>query len=137
MAKTNNPLIPPMTLGDFASMSEQEYQWRMEKMRQLEEIRYQERMEQVAKQRAPSGIADWHNQGFETRVLSEVRSEIASMQKNHRSDMNELKSEMRHAKKQVEHINGFYTWLIETYPETVAQYKALMDLQKVGVEHER
>jgi hypothetical protein len=132
MAKTNNPLIPPITLGDFASMSEQEYQWRMEKMRQLEEIRYQERMEQVAKQRAPSGIADWHNQGFETRVLTEVRNEIASMQKNHRSDMNELKSEMRHAKKQVEHINGFYTWLIETYPETVAQYKALMDLQKAS-----
>jgi len=132
MAKTNNPLAPPMTLGDFATMSEQEYQWRMQKIRQMEEARYQERIEQVAKQRAPSGIDSWHQQGFEARVLQEVRSEIASMQKNHRSDMNELKSEMRHAKKQVEHINGFYTWLIETYPETVAQYKALMDLQKAS-----
>ncbi len=59
------------------------------------------------------------------------------MQTNHSSDMHELKSEMPYAKKPVEHINGYYTWLIETYPETVAQYKALMDLQKVGVEHER
>ena len=132
MAKTNNPLAPPMTLGDFASMSEQKYQWRMEKIRQMEEARYQERIEQVAKQRAPSGIADWHNQGFETRVLSEVRSAIDRMEKDHRNAMNELKSEMRHANRKVEHINGFYTWLIETYPETVAQYKALMDLQKVS-----
>jgi len=132
MAKTNNPLIPPITLGDFASMSEQEYQWRMEKMRQLEEIRYQERMEQVAKQRAPSGIDSWHQQGFESRVLSEVRSAIENMEKTHKSAMNELRSEMRHATRKVEHINGFYTWLIETYPETVAQYKALMDLQKAS-----
>jgi len=83
MAKTNNPLIPPITLGDFASMSEQEYQWRMEKMRQLEELEYERRVNQVAKQRAPSGIADWHNQGFETRVLSEVRSAIENMEKTH------------------------------------------------------
>ncbi len=133
MSKTN-PLAPHMTLGDFASMSEQEYQWRMEKMRQLEEIRYQERMEQVAKQRAPSGIADWHNQGFETRVLSEVRSTIDKMEKMHKVEMAELRSEVRQAKNKVEHINGFYTWLIETYPETVAQYKALMDLQKATME---
>lgn len=125
----------PWVGGEYG-MSEQEYQWRMEKMRQLEEIRYQERMEQVAKQRAPSGIADWHNQGFETRVLSEVRNHINEMEKNHKSAMNELRSEVRHAARKVEHINGFYTWLIETYPETVAQYKALMDLQKVGVSHE-
>ena len=137
MAKTNNPLIPPITLGDFASMSEQEYQWRMEKMRQLEEIRYQERMEQVAKQRAPSGIDSWHQQGFESRVLSEVRSAIENMEKTHKSAMNELHSEMRHAARKVEHINGFYTWLIETYPETVAQYKALMDLQKATMEEGR
>lgn len=118
-------------------MSEQEYQWRMQKIRQLEEMEHARRVEQVAKQRAPSGIADWHNQGFETRVLTEMRSAIDIMEKNHKSAMNELKSEMRHTAKKVEHINGFYTWLIETYPETVAQYKALMDLQKVGVEHER
>lgn len=122
--------------GEY-SMSHQEYQWRMEKMRQMEEARYQERMEQVAKQRAPSGIADWHNQGFETRVLTEVRSAIQVMEKAHKTHMDDLRSEVRQAKRQVEHINGFYTWLIETYPETVAQYKALMDLQKVGAEHER
>ncbi len=134
MAKTNNPLAPPITLGDFATMSEQEYQWRMQKIRYMEEMEHARRVEQVAKQRAPSGIADWHNQGFETRVLSEVRSAIENMEKTHKSAMNELRSEMRQAKRQVEHINGFYTWLIETYPETVAQYKALMDLQKATME---
>ena len=136
MAKTNNPLAPPITLGDFATMSEQEYQWRMQKIRYMEEMEYERRVNQVAKQRAPSGIESWHQQGFETRVLTEVRNEISAMERAHRTAMNELKSEMRHAKQKVEHINGFYTWLIETYPETVAQYKALMDLQKVGVSHE-
>lgn len=132
MAKTNNPLAPPMTLGDFATMSEQEYQWRMQKIRYMEEMEHAKRIEQVAKQRAPSGIENWHRDGFEARVLSEVRNHINEMEKNHRNAMNELRSEVRHAKNKVEHINGFYTWLIETYPETVAQYKALMDLQKAS-----
>jgi hypothetical protein len=121
----------PWTGGEYG-MSEQEYQWRMEKIRQMEEARYQERIEQVAKQRAPSGIESWHQQGFEARVLTEVRSVIDKMEKNHRNAMDELRSEVRHAKNKIEHINGFYTWLIETYPETVAQYKALMDLQKAS-----
>jgi hypothetical protein len=121
--------------GEYG-MSHQEYQWRMEKMRQMEELEYERRVNKVAKQRAPSGIESWHRDGFETRVLQEVRSAIEIMEKTHKSAMNELRSEMRHASKKIEHINGFYTWLIETYPETVAQYKALMDLQKVGVEHE-
>lgn len=132
MAKTNNPLAPPITLGDFATMSEQEYQWRMQKIRYMEEMEHARRVEQVAKQRAPSGIDSWHQQGFESRVLSEVRSAIENMEKTHKSAMNELRSEVRHAARKVEHINGFYTWLIETYPDTVLQYKALMDLQKAS-----
>jgi len=36
----------------------------------------------------------------------------------------------------VMHINGFYTWLIETYPETVAQYKALLNLKRLNEEGE-
>ena len=121
----------PWVGGEYG-MSEQEYQWRMEKVRQMEEARYQERIEQVAKQRAPSGIESWHRDGFETRVLTEVRSEINEMEKNHKNAMNELRAEVRQAKNKVEHINGFYTWLIETYPDTVLQYKALMDLQKAS-----
>ncbi len=121
----------PWVGGEYG-MSEQEYQWRMQKIRYMEEMEHAKRIEQVAKQRAPSGIADWHNQGFETRVLSEVRSTIDKMEKMHKVEMAELRSEVRQAKNKVEHINGFYTWLIETYPETVAQYKALMDLQKAS-----
>jgi hypothetical protein len=118
--------------GEYSTMSEQEYQWRMQKIRYMEEMEHARRVEQVAKQRAPSGIDSWHQQGFESRVLSEVRSAIENMEKTHKSAMNELRSEVRHAKNRVEHINGFYTWLIETYPETVAQYKALMDLQEAS-----
>jgi hypothetical protein len=123
--------------GEFGTMSEQEYQWRMQKIRQMEELEYERRVNQVAKQRAPSGIDSWHQQGFEARVLTEMRSAIDKMEKVHKVEMAELRGEVNRATQKVEHINGFYTWLIETYPETVAQYKALMDLQKVGVEHER
>jgi hypothetical protein len=87
---------------------------------------------EMAIARPQKGIESWHKEGFEARVLTEVRSVITNMEKTHKSEMNELRAEMRHAKKKIEHINGFYTWLLEVYPETVAQYKALMDLQKVG-----
>lgn len=30
----------------------------------------------------------------------------------------------------VEHLRGFYGWLIHSYPETVAQYKALKELEE-------
>lgn len=100
---------------------------------QIEELRRREQMA-IAPKTRNGGIESWHREGFEVRVLTEVRAEISSMQKSHKNSMNELRSEVRDAKHKVEHINGFYTWLIETYPETVAQYKALMDLQKVGSE---
>ena len=84
----------------------------------------------MAKANMPRGIADWANEGFEHRVVQQVKEMLNSQEKHFKSTMNELRSEMRHTKQRVDHINGFYTWLIETYPETVAQYKALMDLQK-------
>ena len=31
---------------------------------------------------------------------------------------------------EVEHLKGFYGWLIHAYPETVAQYKALKELEE-------
>ena len=86
----------------------------------------------MAKINVPRGIGDWANDGFESRIARQVQDMLREHDKYFKSTMSELRSEMRATKQRVDHINGFYTWLIETYPETVAQYKALMDLQKAS-----
>lgn len=78
------------------------------------------------------GIEDWANQGFEYKVVQEVKKALAEADAKHMAQMKELQSEARHVKKTVERINGFYTWLMEVYPETYVQYKSLMDLQKAS-----
>lgn len=86
------------------------------------------------------GIESWHRSGFEEGLIREVRSLLDSQRKGYTEDMDVLmrriESEMRALHRKVDATNGFYTWLIEVYPETVAQYKALMDLQKLGEKHE-
>lgn len=84
----------------------------------------------MAKINQPRGIGDWVNEGFESRITREVRDMMREQERHFKSTMSDLRSEMRMTKQRVDHINGFYTWLIETCPETVAQYKALMDLQR-------
>lgn len=91
----------------------------------------------MAKMNAPRGIGDWANDGFESRIARQVQDMMREQEKHFKSTMSELRSEMRATKQRVDHINGFYTWLIETYPETVAQYKALMDLQRATEEPTR
>lgn len=86
------------------------------------------------------GIESWHRGGFEEGLIREVRMLLDKAEDRHRNDMDSIAarvdSEMRALRRKVDTTNGFYTWLIEVYPETVAQYKALMDLQKLGEKHE-
>lgn len=91
----------------------------------------------MAKANMPRGIADWANDGFESRIARQVQDMLREQERHFKSTMSELRTEMRMTKQRVDHINGFYTWLIETYPETVAQYKALMDLQRATEEPTR
>jgi hypothetical protein len=45
---------------------------------------------------------------------------------NHHADLiNKLQSELRDLK-------GFYHWIIDTYPEHIEQYRALLDLERAG-----
>jgi len=82
------------------------------------------------------GIDSWHRSGFEEGLIREVRSLLDYERKetHYKLDgmMNRVDVEMAELHRKVNAVNGFYTWLIEVYPETVAQYKALMDLQKLG-----
>lgn len=88
----------------------------------------------IAKTPRSGGIEDWANQGFEYKIVHEVKKDIAEADAKHTVHMKELHSEMRQVKRTVEHINGFYTWVLQVYPDTYVQYKSLMDLQKASHE---
>ena len=89
-----------------------------------------------------SGIETWHARGAEHHLVQQLEERLQKMEAAHHQEMRNHKQEMRNLASQVismnnavdarvQHINGFYTWLIETYPETVAQYKALLDLKRL------
>jgi hypothetical protein len=86
----------------------------------------------MAYNRTNYGIEDWANQGFESKIVQEVKKALAEQAAEHKSQMRDLESQVRQIRQHVNHINGFYTWLMEVYPDTVLQYKALMDLQKAS-----
>jgi hypothetical protein len=81
------------------------------------------------------GIETWHAKGAEHYLVQQLEQRLEKMEQNHKRDMtnlaNQVMSMNNAVEARVQHINGFYTWLIETYPETVAQYKALLDLKRL------
>jgi hypothetical protein len=40
-----------------------------------------------------------------------------------------MQDDIRGLRVSIEHLNGFYKWIIHAYPETLVQYKALKDLE--------
>jgi len=81
------------------------------------------------------GIESWHARGTEHYLAQQLEARLQKMDAAHKRDMTNLANQLISMNNAIEarvaHINGFYTWLIETYPETVAQYKALLDLKRL------
>ena len=82
-----------------------------------------------------SGIETWHARGAEHHLVQQLEERLAKMEQVHKQEMRNLANQVISMNNAIEarvmHINGFYTWLIETYPETVAQYKALLNLKQL------
>jgi hypothetical protein len=82
-----------------------------------------------------SGIETWHARGAEHHLVQQLEERLERMQALHHEEMctlvRQVTSMNELTEARVMHINGFYTWLIETYPETVAQYKALLNLKQL------
>jgi hypothetical protein len=57
------------------------------------------------------------------------KEDTSTILRNVRADVRELHN-------QVTKLRGFYEWMIHAYPETIAQYKALMDLQQAASNNE-
>jgi len=81
------------------------------------------------------GIESWHARGAEHHLVQQLEERLQKMDETHKREMNNLAHQVISMNNVIEarvmHINGFYTWLIETYPETVAQYKALLNLKQL------
>jgi len=86
------------------------------------------------------GIETWHARGADHHLVQQLEERLAKMQATHNEEMRNLVRQVQSmndlTQARVMHINGFYTWLIETYPETVAQYKALLNLKRLNEEGE-
>lgn len=82
-----------------------------------------------------SGIESWHAKGAEHHLVQQLEERLAKMEQVHKQEIRNLANQVLSMNSAIEarvmHINGFYTWLIETYPETVAQYKALLNLKQL------
>jgi hypothetical protein len=46
--------------------------------------------------------------------------------------MRNLQMDISQMRREMAQLKGFYEWMIHAYPETIAQYKALMDLQRAS-----
>ncbi len=67
-----------------------------------------------------------------TGTVSDYRGQYSMPQDNTSTILRNLQANMRQLHDEVNRLKGFYEWMIHAYPETVAQYKALMDLQRAS-----
>jgi len=86
------------------------------------------------------GIETWHARGADHHLVQQLEERLQKMEETHKREVRNLANQVLSMNNAIEarvmHINGFYTWLIETYPETVAQYKALLNLKRLNEEGE-
>lgn len=69
----------------------------------------------------------WVVENYQHDSRMQDSSQASTILRNIQRDINEMRREM-------EKLRGFYEWMIHAYPETIAQYKALMDLQRASNE---
>ena len=67
-----------------------------------------------------------------TGTISDYRGQYSMPQDNTSTILRNLQASVRGLHDEVNRLKGFYEWMIHAYPETIAQYKALMDLQRAS-----
>jgi hypothetical protein len=106
------------------------YEADMQQLRAQQETEIRMLQRQAQLQGANITTADYRGQ-YNTAVntLGNVGSDTSTILRNVRADIRGLHDE-------VTKLKGFYEWMIHAYPETIAQYKALMDLQRAASSNE-
>lgn len=67
---------------------------------------------------------------WETNPYTSPEAMVHHFQKQ----MRELQDGMSELATEMMHLKGFYGWLIHAYPDTIAQYKAIQELQRASLE---
>lgn len=113
-------------MSDKAKEEKRRYEADMQQLRaqQETEIRMLQRQAQIQGtiQGANITTSDYRGQ-YSGNIVS--GSDTSTILRNVQGDIREMRNEMIK-------LRGFYEWMIHAYPETIAQYKALMDLQRAA-----
>lgn len=67
-----------------------------------------------------------------TGTVSDYRGQYNMPKDDTSTILRNVQANMRQLHDEVNRLKGFYEWMIHAYPETIAQYKALMDLQRAS-----
>lgn len=71
-----------------------------------------------------------------TTNTSDYRGQYNMPQDNTSTILRNVQGDIREMRNEMIKLRGFYEWMIHAYPETIAQYKALMDLQRAASNNE-
>jgi hypothetical protein len=69
-------------------------------------------------------------------VWSDPRGQYNMPQDNTSTILRNVQGDIQKMRNEMIMLRGFYEWMIHAYPETIAQYKALMDLQRAASNNE-
>ncbi len=103
--------------GLFDKKEKAEYEATIKQMEMQNQIEMQKNMYAMMHGNVTMGNTTLGAQG-----LTSVSDSGSIILRNMQSDIRELRIN-------IEHISGFYKWIIHAYPETLVQYKALKDLE--------
>lgn len=118
--------------GVFNKKEKAEYEAAVKQM-ELQQMQHQMQMQkeiqkyQAGPQTRPGLIPGSIHTGSigsitQAQMAAQGRDSGSTILRNMQDDIRELRVN-------IEHISGFYRWVIHAYPETLVQYKALKDLE--------
>lgn len=104
-------------------LEKQQYEADMQQLRaqQGEEIRMLQRQAQLQAATITTNT-----------TMTDYRGQYNMPQDNTSTILRNVQASVRGLHDEVNRLKGFYEWMIHAYPETIAQYKALMDLQRAS-----
>jgi hypothetical protein len=118
--------------GLFDKKEKAEYEATIKQMEMQNQIQMQKQLHaQMLNQRPGllTGSIGSINQAQGLTSVSDSTTSGSIILRNMQNDIRELRVN-------IEHISGFYRWVIHAYPETLVQYKALKDLEAASRQNE-
>jgi hypothetical protein len=101
-----------------------------------ERRRYEADMQQLRAQRQAHLQANITTSDYRGQYNTAMNASGQSVSSDTSTILRNVRADMRGLHDEVTKLKGFYEWMIHAYPETIAQYKALMDLQRASTNNE-